>query len=126
MGVNRCQLIGHVGSTPEIHNVNDTQVAKFSLATSESYKDKNGEKQTTTEWHNLVIWRGLAKVVEQYIKKGSQLYVEGKITYRSYEKDGVKKYYTEIVVSNLEMLGKPNTSSVSGERVDNESDDLPW
>lgn len=105
MGINKIILIGNVGSAPEINNVGDTQVAKFTLATSETYKDKNGEKQTVTEWHNLAAWRGLAKVVEQYVKKGAKLYVEGKITYRNYEKDGVKKYYTEIVVNNMEMLG---------------------
>jgi single-strand DNA-binding protein len=74
------------------------------LATNESYKNKNGEKVTNTEWHNIVVWRGLAKVVESYVKKGSKLYIEGKITYREYEQDGQKKYFTEIVCRDLTML----------------------
>lgn len=111
MGVNKVILVGNVGKDPEVQYVReDVPVARFTLATSESYRDKNGERQTTTEWHNLVVWRGLAKVVEQYVKKGSQLYIEGKITNRSYEKDGVTKYFTEIVVSNMEMLSRSGGS----------------
>ena len=107
MGVNKVILVGNVGKDPEVQYIKeDVPVAKFTLATSETYRDKNGERQTTTEWHNIVIWRGLAKVVEQYVKKGSQLYLEGKITTRSYEKDGVTKYFTEIVANNMQMLGK--------------------
>lgn len=113
MGVNKVILIGNVGKDPEVQYIKeDVPVAKFTLATSETYKDKNGERQTNTEWHNIVVWRGLAKVVEQYVKKGEQLYIEGKITNRTYEKDGVTKYFTEIVASNLQMLGKrENTGS---------------
>ena len=107
MGVNKVILVGHVGKDPEIQYIKeDVPVAKFPLATSESYITKNGDKVTNTEWHNIVVWRGLAKVVEKWVKKGSQLYLEGKISTRSYEKDGQKKYFTEIVVKNLEMLGK--------------------
>ncbi len=111
MGVNKVILVGNVGKDPEVQYIKeDVPVARFTLATSETYKDKNGEKQTTTEWHNIVVWRGLAKVVEQWVKKGSQLYIEGKITNRSYEKDGVTKYFTEIVANNMQMLGnKENT-----------------
>ncbi len=106
MGLNKVMLIGNVGNDPEITYVQeDVPVAKFSLATSESYKDKNGEKVTNTEWHNIVIWRGLAKVVEQYVKKGAKLFIEGKISYQQYEKDGVTKYFTTVVARNMEMLG---------------------
>lgn len=105
--VNKVILVGNVGQDPEIRHINDdTQVAKFTLATSESYKNKEGERITQTEWHNIVVWRGLSKVVEQYVKKGSQIYIEGKITNRSYEKDGQTKYFTEIVANELKLLGK--------------------
>lgn len=112
MGVNKVILVGNVGKDPEVQYVKeDVPVAKFTLATSETYKDRNGEKQTNTEWHNIVVWRGLAKVVEQYVKKGSQLYIEGKITNRQYEKDGVTKYFTEIVANNMQMLGSKDGAS---------------
>jgi len=112
MGVNKVILVGNVGKDPEVQYVKeDVPVARFTLATSETYKDRNGEKQTNTEWHNIVVWRGLAKVVEQYVKKGSQLYIEGKITNRQYEKDGVTKYFTEIVANNMQMLGSKDGSS---------------
>lgn len=111
MGINKVILVGHVGKDPEVQYVKeDVPVARFTLATSENYRNKNGEKVTNTEWHNLVVWRGLAKVAEQYVKKGTQLYVEGKLTTRSYEKDGATKYFTEIVVNNFEMLGRTSES----------------
>ena len=113
MGVNKVILVGNVGKDPEVQYIKeDVPVARFTLATSETYKDRNGEKVTNTEWHNIVVWRGLAKVVENYVKKGSQLYIEGKISNRSYEKDGVTKYFTEIVANSLQMLGsKDNTGA---------------
>lgn len=112
MGINKVILVGHVGKDPVIQYVKeDVPVARFTLATSETHKDKNGQKVTNTEWHNLVIWRGLAKIAEQYVKKGSQLYIEGKLTTRSYEKDGATKYITEIVVGSMEMLGRGGDSS---------------
>lgn len=105
MAVNKVILIGNVGSDPEIKYLQeDVPVARFSLATNETYKNKSGEKVTNTEWHNIVIWRGLAKVVEKYVKKGSKLYIEGKITTRQYEKDGQTKYFTEIVAREMHML----------------------
>lgn len=112
MGINKVILVGHVGKDPVIQYVKeDVPVARFTLATSETFKDKNGQKVTNTEWHNIVIWRGLAKIAEQYVKKGSQLYIEGKLTTRSYEKDGATKYITEIVAGSLEMLGRGGDSS---------------
>jgi single-strand DNA-binding protein len=116
MGINKVILVGHVGKDPVVQYVKeDVPVARFTLATSETFKDRNtGERQTNTEWHNLVVWRGLAKVVEQYVKKGTHLYIEGKLTTRSYEKDGATKYFTEVVVSTMEMLGRSSDSSGSG------------
>lgn len=105
-GVNKVILIGNLGKDPEIRTFdNGDKVAQFSLATSESYKDKNGERQDKTEWHNVVLWRGLAGLAEQYLKKGSKIYVEGKLTHRSYDdKDGNKRYVTEVVGRDMTFL----------------------
>jgi len=111
MSINKVILIGNVGKDPEVNYIKeDLPVARFTLATSETYT-KDGQKVTNTEWHNIVIWRGLAKVVEKYVKKGSKLYIEGKITNRQYEKDGQTKYFTEIVANNMQMLDSRNTAS---------------
>lgn len=116
MSVNKVILVGNVGKDPEIRHLDSgIAVASFSLATSESYNAKNGERVTNTEWHNIVLWRGLAEVVEKYVKKGSKLFIEGKITSRQYEKDGVTKYFTEIVANNMVMLD----SKTSGDSSDN-------
>lgn len=105
--VNKVILVGNVGKDPEVQHISaDVSVARFTLATSESYRDKNGERVTNTEWHNIAAWRGLSKVVEQYIHKGTQLYIEGKITNRSYEKDGQTRYFTEIIANEIKILGK--------------------
>ncbi len=113
--INKVILVGNVGKDPEIKYLDqDTVVARFPLATSESYNNANGERITNTEWHNITIWRGLAKVVEKYVKKGDQLYLEGKIRTRSYDdKDGVKKYFTEVQVNEMKMLGKRGDSESS-------------
>lgn len=119
MSVNKVILIGNVGQDPEVRHLDkDVAVANFSLATSESYTAKNGEKVTTTEWHNIVVWRGLAKVVEQYVKKGDKLFIEGRIRTRAWDdKDGNKRYTTEIYADNLEMLtprGQGNNAPAQG------------
>jgi len=113
MAVNKVILVGNVGKDPETRYLEGgTAVSKFSLATSEVYKNKNGEKITNTEWHNIVLWRGLAEVAEKYIKKGAQLYIEGRIKTRSYtDKEGNTRYTTEIVGDNMQMLGKKSDSS---------------
>lgn len=116
MSVNKVILVGNVGRDPEVKYLEqDVPVAKFTLATSESYRAKNGEKVETTEWHNIVLWRGLAKVAELYVKKGSKLYIEGKITHRQYEQDGVTKFFTEIVGNNMVMLDSKNSRESSNE-----------
>jgi len=115
MSVNKVILIGNVGKDPEVRYLeNNVAVAKFSLATTESYKKSTGEVVKNTEWHNIVLWRGLAQVAEKYVKKGSQLYIEGRIKSRSYDdKDGVKKYITEIFGDNMTLLGKREDSGNS-------------
>ncbi len=110
MSVNKVILIGNVGKDPEVRYLdNNNRVANFSLATTErGYKLANGtEIPDKTEWHNIVVWRGLAEVVEKYVKKGSQLYIEGKIRTRNYEDKttGTKRYITEIYADNLNLLG---------------------
>jgi single-strand DNA-binding protein len=114
-GINKVILVGNLGKDPEIRAIDGgRKVATFSLATTESYKDKKGERVDKTEWHNIVFWGPIADVIEKYLKKGSQIYLEGKITNRSYEdKEGVKKYITEIVGQNMTMLGGPRTNDSS-------------
>jgi len=117
-GVNKVILVGNLGKDPEIRTLeNGRKVANFSLATSESYKDRNGERVERTEWHNIVFWGPVADVIERYVKKGSKLYVEGKLRTRSYEQDGVKKYITEIDGQSMTMLdSKGGADSGSYER----------
>jgi single-strand DNA-binding protein len=108
MSVNKVILVGNVGKDPETrHLEGGNTVSKFSLATSEVYKNKDGEKITNTEWHNIVLWKGLAEIAEKYVKKGSQLYIEGRIRTRSYtDQDNNTKYITEIIGDVMQMLGK--------------------
>lgn len=102
-------LIGNLGKDPVVQNLeNGNTVAKFTLATSETYKDQSGTKHTATEWHNVITWKSLAAVVGNYLKKGSTVYVEGKIKTRNYEdKDGKMIYTTEIIADSIVMLDKP-------------------
>lgn len=108
MSVNKVILVGNVGKDPETKYLEGgTAVTRFTLATSEVYKNKEGEKITNTDWHNITLWRGLAEIAEKYVKKGSQLYIEGRIRYRTYtDQDGNTKYYTEIVADVMQMLGR--------------------
>ena len=105
---NKVQLIGNLGQDPEIVNLeNGSKVAKFSVATSENYKNAKGEKVEDVQWHNVVAWGKTADIVENYLTKGKQVAVEGKLTHRSYEtKDGDKRYITEVRCNELLMLGK--------------------
>ena len=107
-GLNKVTLIGNLGKDPEIQTLEgNIKVAKFSLATTESYKDSNGQNQSSTDWHNVVLWRGLADLANNYLKKGSLVYVEGKLKSRSFDdKDGQKKYITEIIAEQLILLDK--------------------
>lgn len=144
MSVNKVILLGNVGKDPEVRYLeNNVAVCNFTLATSETYKNKSGEKVTTTEWHNIVLWRGLAEVAEKYVKKGTQLFIEGRIRSRSYDdKDGNKRYITEIYGDTMQMLGGKSSGTSSGESPasqassappvevysapDNVADDLPF
>ena len=105
---NKVQLIGNLGNDPEITNFESGKIlAKFSIATNDSYKNAQGEKITDTQWHNVVAWGKTAQIVEKYITKGKEVAIEGKLTSRSWEdKDGMKRYITEVVCNELLMLGK--------------------
>ena len=114
--VNKVILIGNLGKDPDVrHLENGATVANFPIATSENYKDrKTGEKISQTEWHNIVVWRGLADITERYLKKGDKVYIEGKLRTRSWQdQDGNTKYTTEVVADNLTMLGKSPDNSTS-------------
>jgi single-strand DNA-binding protein len=104
---NSVRLIGNLGSDPEVKEVGKTTLAKLVLATSESYKNEDGEKVQETQWHNLVIWGKSAAAAAQFLKKGAEIAVEGKLSTRSYEdKEGKRKYVTEVVVRNYTFIGK--------------------
>ena len=106
--VNKVTLIGNLGRDPEVRRLeNGAVVAKFSVATTENYRDKNGEWQSQTEWHDVVAWRHLAERAETQLKKGAQVYVEGKLTHRSWEdQDGKKRYTTEVLANMFRLLGR--------------------
>ena len=105
---NKVQLIGNLGSNPEIITLDGgKKIARFSIATNESYKNAQGEKVTDTQWHNVVAWNKTAEIIEKYLEKGNEVAIEGKLTSRSYDtKEGEKKYITEVVINELLMLGK--------------------
>ena len=111
MSLNKVMLIGNVGRDPEVRyldgNSGNAKVATFTLATTERYRDRNGETRENTEWHNIVAWRGNADVCERFVKKGTQLFIEGRIRTRSWDdQTGNKRYTTEIIADNLQLLGK--------------------
>ena len=133
-GVNKVILVGNLGKDPEVKYLDSgVAVANFSLATSESYKNKEGERVNQTEWHNIVLWRGLAEVAEKWLKKGSSVYIEGKIKTRKWEdKDGNTRYNTEILADNMTMLGSKSTSDSTSPTTPEQqptadtADDLPF
>ena len=116
MSVNKVLLIGRLGANPEIRYTNTgTAVANFNMATSENWNDKNGQRQERTEWHRVVVWGKLAELCEKYLSKGRQCFVEGRLQTRSWDdKDGNKKYTTEIVAATVQFLGGPNAQASNG------------
>ena len=111
MSLNKAMLIGNVGRDPEVRYLDgqsgNAKVATFTLATTERYRDRNGETRENTEWHNIVAWRNTADVVERFVRKGTQLYIEGRIRTRSWDdQTGNKRYTTEIIADTLQLLGK--------------------
>jgi len=111
-GINKVILVGHLGKDPEVRTFENSsdptrpiKKATFTLATTETKRNKDGQKTDVTEWHNIVLWRGLAEIAEKYLRKGQLVYLEGKIRSRTYEKDGQTRYFTEIEGDNMTMLG---------------------
>lgn len=133
-GVNKVILVGNLGKNPEVrHLEGGTTVANFSLATSESYKDKSGQRIEQTEWHNIVVWRGLADLADKYLKKGMTIYIEGKLRSRSWDdKEGQKRYTTEIIGDTFTILSKKENSVAPAKPEENDSaepktgNDLPF
>lgn len=133
--INKVTLIGHLGKDPEVRYLEkDRVVANLTLATNERYNDRNGNRVETTEWHNLEMWDGLAKVAEKYLKKGSLVYVEGKLKTEEWEKDGIKRYTTRIRVTTMNMMDKasgspnetasaPTSSQESSQSIAKQNDD---
>ena len=125
-GVNKVHIIGRLGKDPETRTLeNGSIVTSFSVATSETYKDKNGAKQETTDWHNMTIWGKLADLAAKFLKKGDLAYFEGKLRTRSWEKDGITRYTTEILVNQMTMLGSKNDQPAQ-QQAEGSDDDLPF
>ena len=133
-GINKVIILGSVGQDPEVKQLANNTVANLSVATSESWTGKDGQKQQKTEWHRCQAWGKLAEIIGQYVKKGSKVYIEGKLQTRSWEQDGVKKYATEIIVNELQMLGdkpegqpaqKQPSKPAQPEQPDFDND-IPW
>lgn len=115
MAVNKVILIGNVGRDPELRHLPDGRaVTSFSIATTERWKDKGGQQQEKTEWHNIVTFDRLAEICGEYLSKGKQVYIEGRLQTRSWEKDGQKQYRTEIVAREMKMLGKRDDAPAKG------------
>lgn len=116
MSVNKVILVGNLGKDPELrYTPSGDAVVTFSLATSERYKDREGNRQTKTEWHNIVAWRQLAEICGKFLHKGKQIYVEGKIQNRSYDdRDGNKRYISEVVINEMQMLGSREDNQQGG------------
>lgn len=115
-GINKVILVGNLGKDPEVRTTQGgSQVARFSIATSEVYTNKEGQRVENTEWHNIVLWRGLAGVAEKYLKKGNKVYIEGKLRTRQYEdKEGIKRYTTDIEGTDLLLLDRPANTNGNG------------
>lgn len=129
--INKVHLIGNLGRDPETrHTQAGDPVCSFSIATTKRWKDKNGDQQEKTEWHNITAWRGLAEVCAQYLQKGSQVYIEGELETQSWEKDGEKKYRTHIIAREMKMLGKKREGVTQQEAPPPQggdfSDDIPF
>jgi single-strand DNA-binding protein len=136
--LNKVQLIGRLGKDPEVNTLESgARLAKFSVATSEKYKDKQGQSQEATEWHNIVIWDKLVDIVEKYLNKGDLVYLEGKIKTRQYEVEGQTRYATEITAYEMKMLGSKTETRTDTEiaaaaptkpeeNISGETDQLPF
>ncbi len=110
---NRVQLIGNLGGDPDVKDINGTKMTRFSIATTETYKDSKGSLQKQTQWHNLIAWGKTAEHAANLLKKGAEIAIEGKLNQRSYEKDGQKKYVTEIVMDTFNLITRNKQEEMS-------------
>lgn len=126
--INKVILVGNLGKDPETKQLENNQVTNFSLATSESYKDKSGNKVNQTEWHNIVLWGKLAEIAQRYLTKGDRIYLEGKIRTEKWVKDGETKYRTTIVGNTLQMLSTKSEESRMDkvDKIMEETEDIPF
>lgn len=116
--INKVILVGNVGADPDYRALDGgNRVVRLRLATSEKYTDKDGKKQEQTEWHSVTLWGGLADVVDKYVHKGSQVYIEGKIRTREYDHKGEKRYATEIIANDMKLLGRPKDANEAPQAV---------
>ena len=123
--VNKAILVGNLGRDPEVRYMpNGEAVCNFSIATTENWKDKNGQKQEKTEWHNIVMYRRLAEIAGEYLKKGRPVYIEGRLQTRKWEKDGVTRYTTEIIADQMQMLGSREGGSSNASYDGGAADDM--
>jgi len=123
--LNRVTLIGNLGADPEFRATpQGTSICTLSIATSESYKDRNGEWKEITDWHKVVLWEKLADMAHEHLKKGSKVYIEGRLKTRTYEKDNIKRYITEVIAQNL-IIGVKDTESTKSNEYGSESEHLP-
>lgn len=122
MSVNKVILVGNLGKDPELrYTPSGAAVANFSIATTENYKDRDGNRQTKTEWHNIVVWRQLAEICGKYLHKGKQVYIEGKLQTRKWQdRDGNDRYTTEIIADQMQMLGRAGDDGNSSYQSDDE------
>lgn len=126
--INKVILLGNVGAEPEVRALDGgKKVARIRVATTERYTDQQGKKQELTEWHSVTLWSGLADVVDKYVHKGSQVYLEGKIRTREYEHNGEKRYATEIIANEMKLLGRPKDANEAPQApVPPYSEELPY
>ena len=116
--INKVILLGNVGADPEVRALDGgKKVARIRVATTERYTDQQGNKQEQTEWHSVTLWGGLADVVDKYVHKGSQVYIEGKIRTREYEAKGEKRYATEIIANDMKLIGRPKDANEAPQAV---------
>ena len=133
-GINKAIVLGTVGADPDTRTISSGAASNISVATSETWKDKNtGERMERTEWHRVVFYGRLAEIVDEYVHKGMPIYIEGKLKTRSWEQDGVKKYSTEIIADEMQMVGKretanekPKSTPKPAKKIEIDPDELPF
>ena len=126
-GINKAIIIGNLGGDPDTKTTsNGSPLTTLNVATTTSWKDNNGNKQEKTEWHRVVMFNKLAEIASEYLRKGSQVYIEGRISYRSYEQDGITKYVTDIIAESMQMLGSKSSNKPEATAPQVDDEDIPF